>query len=399
MTASNPKRYLLATLGISLCALGIFLIFYRLPYLEVNSGDFKQDYYAARQFQAGESIYSSQKVDNNHPPFVALLFIPWTVLPYRQAILLWTVGSIGLFFLSGWIVLSELRIKLRIEWILLLCGFLLCWYQFHANIALGQLSILISCCIIAGWAFLRRKHDIPAGILLGFATLIKLFPGLMIVYLIIFKRWRALASMATVVGVGEALSLLLVGKEDFMRFMVEVSPQNAQTYIPFPGNISLSGAFARLFWDGPWVKPLIHLPEAASGLTILATLFVLLIMTVQMHRLTHLSGGSDAAYAINILAMLLVSPLTWQHIFPILALPFGILLERLQRDPHLSLIRILLLVVLMISLPDFEIGRTLMAIFAPYQMPWYAALIFLVPTLSLLILWVLLIREGVEKHA
>ena len=110
-------------------------------------------------------------------------------------------------------------------------------------------------------------------------------------------------------------------------------------------------------------------------------------------------AGADAAFSINVLAMIIISPIAWQHVFPLLALPFGLLFVHYQTLPSAFSRRALLLSFILVSLPDFEIGRYLMDYYSPYQMPWYASLIFMVPTLCILLLWAFMIRYGDQMTA
>jgi hypothetical protein len=396
-TSVSIRKLVIGTIGVILCSTGIFLLIFRIPYLEVNSADFKQDYYAAQKLLSGQSIYSDQSHGNNHPPFVAVLITPFAFLSYKNAIILWSIISVILYCLIGWIVVNELNIDLSIEWKLIITGLALCWYQFHAHIALGQLSILISFLMIGAWVLMRQNKEIAAGVLIGLAISIKLFPGLILIYLVIKQRWRCALSAISTVFVLCALVIMWTGIDDFIWFFTEVTPKNAEAWVTFPPNISIGGSVAKFFLDGPWVQPIINSPESAQALTLGLTIILLIFLVNQIHKMPKSVEGTDIAFSINVLAMIIVSPIAWQHSFPLLALPLGILLARLQREPHIPTLRVMLLIVLMISLPDYEIGRALMAFYAPYRMPWYAALIFLIPTMSLLIIWPLVVRTGVKS--
>ena len=101
----------------------------------------------------------------------------------------------------------------------------------------------------------------------------------------------------------------------------------------------------------------------------------------------------DHAFGLTIVAMLLLSPLTWGHIFPVLILPIGLLLRDYIHKPSSLRLRLLLIILLFLSLPDVQIARALMAIHHPFRMPWYSMLLTLGPGVGLLFLWIVFCRR------
>jgi hypothetical protein len=99
------------------------------------------------------------------------------------------------------------------------------------------------------------------------------------------------------------------------------------------------------------------------------------------------------AFGLTIVAMLLLSPITWGHIFPVLILPISLLLKEYIRDPSPRKLRILLFIILLLSLPDVLIARGLMAIHHPFRMPWYSMLLTLGPSVGIVLLWIVLTRR------
>jgi hypothetical protein len=89
--------------------------------------------------------------------------------------------------------------------------------------------------------------------------------------------------------------------------------------------------------------------------------------------------GDDIAFTIVCLAMPLLSPISWQHVFPLLALPMGLILARAlqtsgkERNRLLSL---LFVIFVLLSLPDFQLANYVMALYAPYRMPCYAGTVY-----------------------
>jgi hypothetical protein len=394
-------------LGGALAALGVLLLLLRVQNALVVSSDFTQDYVAAQAFRDGRSIYveltqadlsasalrteraliAPYPIVNFHPPFNVLLFAPLTVLPYDQAVLVWSALSCLLYLGIGYTVLFELRIPLAHHWRLLLLGLALCWYPFQAHIALGQLSLLVAACVICCWALLRRGREKLAGVLLGLACLIKLFPGLIILYLLLRRRWWAAGAAVVTFAAGNLLSLVLVGPRDVLDYYMRMAPQDAAMHGSSPINVAMAGMIRRLFEDGPWVSPLLNVPLLATSLIGLCSLGALILLRFQIGHLSQVAGKDDWAFALVCVAMLLISPITWWHVFPLLLLPFGLLLQDLRAQPNRRRLSICLLSLALVSLPAIDIARALMDMYAPYRVPWFAGLLLVFPTIGLVLLW------------
>jgi hypothetical protein len=368
---------------------GILLFAARLLSVPESGIDFRQDFQAARLLMAGNSIYAEVSPQNNHPPFVALLFLPMALLPYTAAVLLWSGISLALYLWSGSIVLRQLQIVLRTEWKAALVGAALAWYPFQGHIALGQISLLIVFLLIAAWAALRNRRNIVAGALVGLACLIKLFPGFILLYLMLHRKWEALVAAFVTLTAGGLLTWALVGSQDILAYFTQIAPSNAQDYYTFPINVSIAGGISRLFMEGPWVEPIIHSPTVTTILMVLSHGVIITLLAIFIRRSNQVNGGGDAGYAVTCIVMLLVSPITWAHIFPLLMLPLGIFLKNIQEKPSSGLQLMGILTFMLVSLPGLGTGYALMRYFEPDRIPWYAGLILLYPTVGLILTAVL----------
>jgi hypothetical protein len=232
-------------------------------------------------------------------------------------------------------------------------------------------------------------------VLLGLACLIKIYPGVLLLFLLCRRRWRATGSVLATGIAGLLLTVLLVGADDVLRYFTQVTSE-AAGYTAFALiNISLNGVFGRLFTDGPWISPLVTAPRLASILTLLSTFGLLALLAFRLWRAPATRAEDDRGFALACLAMLLISPITWQHVFPILVMPFGLLLQELWGRPNRRRIGLALLALALVSLPDIDIARALMALYAPYRTSWFAALAMLGSTIGLLLLWQLI---WMQKH-
>ncbi len=404
-----PSRFsprLISWIGWTLIVIGVLLLAARMREITLFASDFTQDYLAAQALRAGQSIYfatedlsaealgmghalQSVSPGNNHPPFDAVVFVPLTLLPYDVAALLWSALSVLLYLFSGYVLLRELELVLARHWLVLLTGLALCWYPFQVHIALGQWSILVTACLILVWLLLRRRRVYLAGLLLGMAGLIKLFPGFLLLYLLSRRHWRAAGAMLLTLAAGGLLTLAVVGADDVIRFFQQVAPGNTAVSGPSAVNYALTGFFSCLFVDGPEVRPLVVAPQVAALVIAGSTIGLVGAFVYQARRAPVTPRGEDTAYALAVLTMLLVSPITWLHTFPLLALPCGLLVQDWLRGPHRSLARLSLLALtwVVFSLPYIQLRFVLSLLYGFERIPWFAAWVLFAPTAGLLVLW------------
>ncbi len=176
---------------IVLSAIVLTCFFIRLPELRqsfsvgiTKPGDFIQDYMAGKQLLMGKTLYPSNyeemdahllpknptpeglknKLINAHPPVTAILLFPLWFLSFHNAIVLWVIITI---LCMGLIILLLLKSEsIPLVYIPLVSLFVFAWPPFQSNLSNGQISILVTLFVIAGWYFLKRDRESLAGILL-----------------------------------------------------------------------------------------------------------------------------------------------------------------------------------------------------------------------------------------
>lgn len=114
-----------------------------------------------------------------------------------------------MFFLLGmaWVLvytvvihreMTNFGIAPHLRWVLL--GFALLWFPHLSQSMNGQFSTAILALVLVGWRSLRDGRDDFGGVALGAATAMKLFPGLLGIYLLATCRYRALPAMGVACG-------------------------------------------------------------------------------------------------------------------------------------------------------------------------------------------------------
>jgi hypothetical protein len=87
------------------------------------------------------------------------------------------------------------------------------------TLQIGNLEAMVFALAMLGMVLLAQGRYPAGGLLLAYATLSKLFPGLLIVYLVVRRQWRALAWTAGFAAALVLVSLLDTGWTPYHAFL------------------------------------------------------------------------------------------------------------------------------------------------------------------------------------
>ena len=316
---------------------------YRLQVKPGQLHDYSQDWCSARNYFSDQPIYLSLDESvplyfggayhggikrNAHPPPTVLMSLPFARLDYPRAMFAWNVFSLCLLAPTFWMILRGLKLN---GWLAvpMICIVLMS-NALAQQVNQGQWNLVLLFLLTAAWAAQRERHDAWSGAALGLAICVKLIPAFLLLYFLIQRRWIAIVSAATTVAVLMLASGLVLGWSSISDYAFHVLP-SVDKFRDFWPNASLAGLWAKLF-DGSSgrVIPVIKAPWLSHLLTLITSLAVV-GYTAWLTLRARTSPQRDLAWAAATIAMMLVSPVTWDHYFLMLALPFSILW---QQSPH-----------------------------------------------------------------
>jgi hypothetical protein len=393
----HVRRAVIAAAHALLAAVAVAVFLWAALTYRDNFSDLIQDYRSAHAVRLGAPLYRGEiPIDrqlkalgwerNDHPPFNALVFVPLSFVPYETAFVVLSVVSLAAYVLIGWMVVDGLGLPRP-------CWFYYCtlgvwWYPFVYGIALGQSSLILACLLVAGWYAERRNRFWLAGLLWSIATSMKLFPGVILVYLAIRRAWRALAAMLVWLVVEAALTVGVVGPANVFDYWHHALPTDFERYRAHPRNVSLTGCVHRLVGERtPLITPLLPAPLLAQTVAAAANVACFLLAVGTAERYRRRQTAADLSFALFCVTMLLISPLTWTHVFFVLAVPLGLVLRTQLKTVTQNRWLAVLLLLLLLGSPDAVIMRWLEEVYPGEPAPWHAALLFSAPTLGLAILW------------
>ena len=304
--------------------------------------DFLQEWASARNHLNGLPVYSPHAVTiplylgrpqadwekdiayNAHPPTSVVLALPFARLPLRDAVLAWNLVTM-MALLAGLLLLAAGLPELKTLFlpVAVLLPFCL---PIYGNFQQGQLTFILVLLTIAAWYLDRSDRPGIAGLMIGAAASVKLFPAYLVVYFAARGRWRGVFGAATAFAALNLAAAAVLGREacaDYVRIVLP-SMEKFQSY---GFNLSFSGFLHKLFdpaSERGWIAPLWYSPAAARWGTLVADLLATAMVARAAWR-ARTRDQRDLAFGLATAAMLLVSPITWDYSLPLLLLPFALL--------------------------------------------------------------------------
>jgi hypothetical protein len=247
------------------------------------SKDLEQEYLIASAWRDGRSVFTPLTElsaryfpvathnfphSSPHPPVLAPLSLPLTWLPFPVIVFLWLFVNVGLLVRVGrWLGFSLVDSLA-----------LLAWPPLYWMVDIGQLELLILVLAMLGWRAAEAGRDWRAGLWLGVAAAIKLYPALFLLPFLWRCRVRIALGAGAVLALSQLGGLLAVGRSDMIRYYTEIVPSVSRYYSIRGLNAAPYGALLRLLGGAIDISPLVHAPGAVMPFTVALSLFALVAL-------------------------------------------------------------------------------------------------------------------------
>ncbi|GGM22116.1 hypothetical protein GCM10011608_03590 [Micromonospora sonchi] len=283
-----------------------------LPGMTHNFFDLKIYMSAMDWWTAGNPLYDYVQPDRvqgelffTYPPFSALLLWPFALPKLGATVVIFTgLTLLGVVVTTKWLLDPVIRRHGLPHLFTLVVGVLLVLAveSTRETITFGQINMLLVVLILADLLFAVPRNSRWAGVGIGLATALKLFPGIFVVYLLATRRWRA-AVVAAATATGATLLAAAVAPGDSWRFWThELWATDRVGRTDYTGNQSLFGLLSRL-----------TAPEEPDRLIWLP--LVVAVAGYGLWRAVRASRAGDPLAALTLAGLVaaLISPITWTH--------------------------------------------------------------------------------------
>ena len=255
-----------------------------------------------------------------HPPLLGILTAPAVATFGMRGAYLTTVlvTSILLCVSLLWI-LRELHGTISKPHYIGLIGLLFGWFSVNALLRSGQPAAILLFLLVGSWLLLRRGRAWAAGIPIGIAASIQVFPAFFLVYFAL-RSWRSLVTALTTIAVILAVIRATTVPGTYEQWLAAAAHM-AGDFVTLRTNLSIASLGAG-FLQALGYSVNVQLAGTLS-MVLIVTSLVLWMKPWAMLRQTH--RGLDIEFSLFTIAMLLASPLFWNRYQPILMLPLAVL--------------------------------------------------------------------------
>jgi len=297
---------------------GIFMGHYRL--------DFSSFYSSSYALEVGKNPYEilvthylpvNKKLSVNlNPPFCTMALLPLSKLPYPMAVMIWTFGSLLLGALGTRIILKLLCPRKKNSQHLFYLGYF-AFFPVIMNMFIGQLGAVIFYFIMKGYVDFVQKKDYQAGLFWGIVAALKIFPGLLLLFVCLRRRYRLAAVMLTVLILTGLLPWVVYGPKLYENYF---SMMSHVLWYGDSWNASAYGYLFRLFADRNY--HVVSLQWLNLGYLVFFLVSLLFYVCQFCLARSHDEPRAEhRLFAMTLVLMLVLSPFGWLYYFSLLTFP------------------------------------------------------------------------------
>lgn len=290
-------------------------------------------------------IRSGMGADYNTPPYVQTPLWAWSLKPictrmaFPRFARLFLALMLLCFAATLWLVARYWTPRLfHPAWIALICIGLYLTEAFQYSLSLVQTHIFFVLLMVAAMTLAAKKRGVWAGLLLAVAAAVKITPGLLLLYWLARRQWKAAASFGVASAAIVAITAAVAGPTVFMAYLTELSRTSNVLLVAF-NNQSLAA-----WWMGHrypasdlFVWNILRLPFGVKLIsTLLSVASVVVGGWMDNGQPPGKTGGirlSGAAFAMA--GATIFAPIAWSHYSILLVVPVMILIDaHLQRSSN-----------------------------------------------------------------
>jgi hypothetical protein len=304
-----------------------FWPFYLRPLAGLTSSsgnDFPIFYYTARLVADGMPMYGASParygiewgphLGNLNPPHFQLLLQPLAWVPYERALVAWSVLNAAALALSLAVIVRTLGIRLTFKKVFGLGALVVASAPFTSVAITAEWSFLLLAPFTLAWASARRGRWGAAGGWLGLCVALKLFFLLFLPWLLLQRRWGALAAAGTIVMLAFAGGAAVHGWATYGLWLESL---RAVDWWWLPMNASGQGFVSRLVDGGGVIRPLVAAPALLQPMAAAGAAIVGVVSVTAAVRFAPRGAGVDGSFLVLLAGALLASPLGWVYYVPL----------------------------------------------------------------------------------
>ena len=253
------------------------------------------------------------------PPTFLLCFEPLTLLPLTQAFWLWTALNFAALVVALTLLLHGSGLGLWTWWSLATLSLLYPPVGDHFFYGQNKIFVLLMLVLMMRW--MGEGRDAAAGLTLGVATLMRGFPLLLISYLLLRRRWRAIAYTAVGIAISGILTIAFLGVSQTLSFSQGARFVTMPRFLALPINISLAAFVSRMYWYAFGARA--GVSDVVRSVLVVISEIGVLALTVKATLKSRDTADLDwRAFSLWVVTAVMLSPTAWVHYLVLMLIPF-----------------------------------------------------------------------------
>lgn len=271
-----------------------------------------------------------------YPPNTLLFYLPFSLLPYQLAQVLFTFLSFGSFL--GIIILSFKILKKNFSWQTSLVIFSLSILSFPTKFTLGmgQNNLIALFFLLLTYYFYKEGKLGKAGLVLGLTLSLKTIFAFFILFFVLKKQWKIVGFATLMIIAMVGITSIFFGTNLYEYYLREIVP-------PL---FNLSGR--EIYYNQGAIGFISRLTTNLDERKYI-NLILSLFLTSFVSWLALCKKGRDLQFSLFITTLLIIDTLSWQHHFVLLIFPFILLANFAIKKKFLFYLILIVLSYLLVS--------------------------------------------------
>ncbi|WP_133054032.1 glycosyltransferase family 87 protein [Niastella yeongjuensis] len=284
------------------------------------------------------------------PPFTSIVLAPFLLFPVAVSKILFNVFSAVMFI---WVLARAGKYLSLPPWVLWLMPVIF-FIPLHNNIFFGQAYLLLFALLLEGYIAYKKGKPVIAALLWGVAIVFKLFPLVILFFLLAKKQYKQVVYCLAVCALLGSISVLLNGFAAWQYYVFTIFPR--------ANNGELNDSYTYLFQSAFMLLKNLFVYDAVQNpqvvlssmpvFVICMVLFKALLLACCVGITIHKKATDFVAFAGWITASLLLSPNGSSYSLILLLMP----LLALARSKPVYLVTVMALLVLVCFIPVSALG-------------------------------------------
>jgi hypothetical protein len=346
------------------------------------------------------------RMDGGHdtPPYVQTPLWAWSLqplcthMPYNYFKGLFLVLTVFCLAMAIWLVAGHWAPRVfHPGWIALICAGLYLTEAFHYATTLVQTHILFVLLTLIA-LMVARRHPLDAGMMLALAAAVKITPGLLVLYWLVTKQWKAAASFVVASLALAGITLAAVGPPVFHSYLHTLGQNSHVLLVVFANQSFAAWREGQHFQNSELYLWHVLRMSVPMRIATLAASVGLSVLGGWMDRRAAVTRPNAPPYGavFAMVGSMMFATVAWSHYYIVLVVPVMMLADAALRERGTARAKWLAAMAVAVLLLNLYPVSWRMVLMHPYTVHGHAVSLvrsqFYSGLVALLGLWVMSVR-------